>query len=90
VEHLIEYIEAQDILNHLDISGLGFQKEDIRRICETIALSNFLCSVHLNDNGIKFADGELSGFCGELHDVFGLSQERREQGPRLVHNLPTH
>jgi hypothetical protein len=56
VNDLCEYIDAQDILNHLDISGLGLERVDISRICDKIALSNFICSVHLNDNGIKFTD----------------------------------
>lgn len=51
--HLLEYIDAQDKLNHLDLSGLGFLKDDLVKICDRVALSNMISSLHLNDNGIN-------------------------------------
>ena len=53
VFHLLEYIDATDKLNLLDISGLGFHKDDILKICNHVAKANMISSLHMNDNGIN-------------------------------------
>jgi Ran GTPase-activating protein (RanGAP) involved in mRNA processing and transport len=68
IELMSEYLKVTDILNHLDLSGMNFNGDQMREITEYICNSPNLLGVHLNDNGIA-RDKELML---EILDKFGL------------------
>ena len=80
VDLLCEYLVKQDMLNFLNISGMNFGREQIVKICNHIARSKFLLSVHMNDNGIRFSEGtgkitldqREAPFVDQLKDIFGV------------------
>ena len=86
VDLLCEYLEAHDLLNYLDISGMNYDRKSIIRICNHIARSKFLLSVHMNDNGIRFSGAEEKValdergalFVDQLKDIFGVKVPKRE------------
>ena len=56
VDHLCDYIDAQKMLAHLNISGMNFSKEHIVQISQKVAKAEYLCSVHMSDNAINLYD----------------------------------
>ena len=80
VDLLCEYLDSQDMLNFLNISGMNFGREPLVKICDHIARSKFLLAVHMNDNGIRFSDGAAkvtldqreAPFVDQLKDIFGV------------------
>ena len=87
MHYLLDYINHQYILNHLDISGMNFTNEGIIQICQAVAKSAFICSLHLNDNGIScgWLDGRAD-LKEEVLDIFGIRPERTkvELSPKVV------
>lgn len=89
MEHLIEYIDAQDKLNHLDLSGLGLPKDEILKICNHVSNSTMISSLHLSDNGINNVQDTTENLETEIKNIFGLTLLPNIQKKPLVHNLRT-
>lgn len=70
-ETLWEYITKNEVLNHLDISGMNFSDEQLIQISKAASQSEGLIAIHMSDNGIR-AEKELQG---EVLDIFGLSED---------------
>ena len=65
------------MLNHLDISGMNFIKEYMIQLCQAIASSELLVSVHLSDNNIS---SEMD-YSLEILDIFGLNESIYKEIP---------
>lgn len=59
------------MLNHLDISGMNFGKEELKALCATLSQSDTLISIHLCDNSLR-SDPELML---EIIDMFGVTED---------------
>ena len=70
VEKIVEFISNSTILNHIDLSGMGFQKEHILSVSMAISQSLSLVGAHLNDLGLV-NDKELAL---EILDMFNISE----------------
>lgn len=60
-----------DLLYHLDLSGMNLADEQIIQISQTATMCEGLIALHMSDNGIR-AEKEL---LGEVLDLFGLSED---------------
>ena len=70
LENFTEFLENTRMLNHLDISGMNFGKEELKALCATLSQSDTLISVHLSDNGLR-SDQEMMS---EVLDMFGIGE----------------
>lgn len=62
---------------------MNFSNKYIIEICQAVATSAFICSLHLNDNGISW--GGLDGRADlkeEVMDIFGARTEPNKAGPQ--------
>ena len=59
------------MLNHLDICGMNFGKEELKALCGTLSSSDTLIAVHLSDNGLR-SDPEMML---EVLDMFGIGED---------------
>lgn len=71
VDNLCEFMQKNEALYHLDVSGMNFADEQIVQIAQTASQSEGLIAIHMSDNGIR-TDKEL---LGEILDIFGLSEQ---------------
>ena len=72
VNHLCEFIKKNELLNHLDVSGMNFSKEQLLLVAEAaLCQSESLLAIHLSDNGIRF-DLETRD---EILDMMGLTPD---------------
>lgn len=71
VENLCEFIQKNEVLHHLDISGMNFADEQIIQISQNASQSESLVALHMSDDGIR-TEKEL---LGEVLDIFGLSEQ---------------
>lgn len=70
VDNICEYMKKNDILNHVDLSGMNFNNDQVLQVADTaLTFSESLLAIHLSDNGIRF-DQELRD---EILDMMGLS-----------------
>jgi len=65
---MVEYLKVTDALNHIDLSGMNFQKEQLHELCEHLCGSPNLLAIHLNDNGLQHDDE----FMGDILGYFGI------------------
>ena len=72
LENIIEIIESSRIINHVNLSGMNIERDDILQICKSCQNSQMLMSIHLSDNGIIQLDEE---FLIEVLIFFGLTLE---------------
>lgn len=59
VDHLCDYIDAQKMLAHLNISGMNLSKDHIVKISKKVSKAEYLCSVHMSDNAINLYDYDI-------------------------------
>lgn len=54
ITNLCEYFQEPDnILNHIDISGMNFDRDSIFKICSALSQNENLLCIHLSDNGLR-------------------------------------
>jgi hypothetical protein len=70
MENFNEYLENTKMLNHLDISGMNFGKEELKLICATLSANETLLAIHISDNGLR-SESEL---LLEILDMFGIGE----------------
>ena len=81
-EQLCEYLQETQHLVHLDLSGLSFQKEQIKVLCPILVGIDSLAAIHLSGMGIKRNDeNPRDDLMVEVLDYFGIS-ESYDQVPR--------
>ena len=73
VEHLCVFMQKNDFLYHLDLSGMNLADEQILQISQTATMCEGLIAIHLSDNGIR-AESQKE-LLGEVLDLFGLSED---------------
>ena len=66
----MKFIRKTDMLNHLDLSGLAFTKDQLISLATSLCVCQNLMGVHLNDIGIT--DDEPLFM--EILDIFGLGE----------------
>lgn len=70
INNLCDFVKQDDLLHHLDLSGMNFSTEQLLQVAQTTLYnSENLLALHLSDNGIRF-NQELRD---ELLDMMGLS-----------------
>ena len=75
LEQFVEYLQTTTTLNHLDISGISFEKEQLKTICLILASISSLIAVHLTGMGIKRnEDDPDNDLMLEILDVFGIDK----------------
>ena len=52
LDNMDELFTKAKILNHLNFSGMNFDKENLLRFCTSMRKIKFLMGLHMNDNGI--------------------------------------
>lgn len=52
VDNLINLIEQANIMTHLQICGMNFDRDSLTKICEAMAKSTNLYVVNMSDNSI--------------------------------------
>lgn len=81
LESFINFIEQSNDLKHLEISGMGYGKEQLRKLTiEGLVASKSLIAIHLSDCGLSF-DQELRD---EILDIFGLGSESIESLESMI------
>lgn len=53
VDNITYLMQSGRILNHVNFSGMNFDRPNLIRISESFTQSNLLTAVHMNDNGIS-------------------------------------
>ena len=72
VENVCDFMRKNNLLNHVDLSGMNLNAEQILAIADTtLTQSESLLVIHLSDNGIGF-DHDLRD---EILDMMGLSND---------------
>ena len=83
LEEFCGYLRGTTKLKHLDISGLSFEREQLKTICLLLVEVPSLLAVHLSGMGIKRNEEDPDDdLMLELLDVFGIdkasvSQQRK-------------
>ena len=52
VKNMVDFISTTDVLNHLSLQGMGYQKPQLLEICTVACTCPNLLAIHLSDNGI--------------------------------------
>ena len=74
LDQFCEYLEATESLNHIDLSGLSFGREQLALICPLLTQINTLMAVHLSDMGIKRNEEDPDqDLMLEVLDYFGIN-----------------
>ena len=81
---IADYLSSSYYLNHVDLSGMNFSRDQLIQVATAAAQSEGLCGVHLSDNGLRKDEDLL----GETLDAFGLDPKQEEKAGDLVLNLP--
>jgi len=68
MEHLVHYVNNTKFLNHLDISGMGFDHQNLLRLANELVEVDSLVGLHMSDLGIN----EDREFAEELLQVFAV------------------
>lgn len=72
-DQFCEYLEETESLNHIDLSGLSFGREQLNIICPLLTQINTLMAVHLSDMGIKRNEEDPDNdLMLEVLDYFGI------------------
>jgi len=75
LEQFCEYLHGTSKLKHLDISGLNFEREQLKTICLILVEVQSLLAVHLSGMGIKRNEEDPDNdLMLELLDVFGIDK----------------
>jgi Ran GTPase-activating protein (RanGAP) involved in mRNA processing and transport len=53
LETFCEYLERTKSLNHIDLSGLSFERAQLKMLCPRLVSIKTLIGIHLSDMGIK-------------------------------------
>lgn len=70
VDLIANLMQSGRILNHVDFSGMNFDRHHLLRICESFTKSNLLMSFHMSDNGISSDPALLL----QILELFGLDK----------------
>ena len=78
LNNLLEFLQHEDMeLNHIDLSGMQLQRDQLVKICHALVKMPHMSAVHLNDNGINNF-GQMNTIDDEnetkleLMDIFGI------------------
>ena len=75
-----KFIKEAKLMNHLDLSGMGFTESSLSRLSLGLVKSNLLAAVHFNDNGFfEDREGKLA-----IMDIFGIDEASLDQN--ISHN----
>lgn len=64
-----ELFTKAKILNHLNFSGMNFDKDNLLKFCASMRKIKFLMGAHLNDNGIMHDHQTMM----KIVHIFGMS-----------------
>lgn len=53
IKNIVEFFHGSDLLNHVNLSGMNFNKMSILKVCEVLSCCPTLMAIHLNDNNIS-------------------------------------
>ena len=51
--NLVELVKSNKYIDHINFSGMNFTKKQIFELAEILKEADFLCGLHLSDNGIS-------------------------------------
>lgn len=75
----IQFLNSDEssLLNHLNLSGMGFQPDQLRDLSKVLAAKPNLLCVHLDDNGINHmaVDDSEAHLRTEMLDIFGIARD---------------
>ena len=71
LSNMRNFFQGARWLNHLNMSGMNIEQEELLQLCQDITTCPMLLALHLNDNGIV-ANEE---FFLQVLDLFGMPQE---------------
>ena len=67
---MLVFYNESDLLNHLDLSGMNYDKENLIKICEGISCCPNLMGIHFNDNNI--IDKRNEDYFSEILSIFAI------------------
>lgn len=75
-EQLCEYLQKSLYLIHIDLSGLSFQREQLKVLCPILVQINSLVAVHLSGMGLhKNEENQDDDLMVEILNYFGISDD---------------
>ena len=72
VETMVKFFTLVTLLNHLDISGMNFDKESLFSLSNVICNCPNMMAVHMNDNGIIRHGKGNDKLMLDILNIFGL------------------
>jgi len=76
------YLDNTDILNHLDISGMNFDQENLIKIVTSLADISPLVAIHLSDLGISTNEdltNQILEILGVEYSKYGNCNKNKKQ-----------
>jgi hypothetical protein len=90
-ESFCEYLEKTQSLNHIDLSGLNFEREQLQVLCPLLNAVNTLVAIHLSDMDIKRnLDDPDNDLMLEVLDHFGIDEAYAKEQQHTVNQATEH
>lgn len=67
---MVAFFSESDMLNHVNFSGMNFNKSNLLRVCEVLSCCPNLMAIHLNDNHISYKSN--MEFFTEVISIFDI------------------